>query len=356
MPVSDRTRIAHIDTLRGFACVTLVAYHVIGNAPEKGLRLPDDHILMVLNDISGGWRMPLFAFVAGFVLQPVVRDLQDLRGGIESRARRLLVPFFFVATLHYAVQTAVYGGNQFPIWAIYLYHYEHFWFLQAIFLLMVLALVMSYLAGEKLRWVVFVFGAVAVASYLMDVRFPHDIFASSHAIYLAPFFMLGLIVQIHRLDLHLAGMRKLRFALVGLCIAILVAAFMVQLMVQEPWMRAALARHTLLGLVLGFAGCIGLFCLRWENRLLAWIGLQSYTIYLFHVFFTAGTRIVLTRLFGPISEYVLFPLGLLAGVVGPMLLHQLIMVLPWSRFAFLGMRLPRNSDIGGGAQGLAPSR
>jgi uncharacterized membrane protein len=50
-------RIAYVETLRGIACILLVAYHVIGDTSESGLRLPADHALSFLNGLLADVRM-----------------------------------------------------------------------------------------------------------------------------------------------------------------------------------------------------------------------------------------------------------------------------------------------------------
>jgi peptidoglycan/LPS O-acetylase OafA/YrhL len=336
-----KPRLAHIETIRGLACLLLVAYHVVGNVPEKGLRLPDDHVLAILNGILDTVRMPLFSFISGYVLRAFIADAAALRDNIEKKARRLLLPLVFVGALHYAMQTAVYGGNPVPVWAVYLLPYEHFWFLQATFLLMVFVFAMSWLAGPDFRRTVLLLFGFALAIFVMDIQPGHDIFAFSRAFYLAPFFLLGLIGRIHRLDERLNDVPRARLAIALLCFAIVLPVLAVQLAWPEPRLREAFGRQTPLGLIVALAACAGLFCLRWESRLLAWIGPRSYTIFLFHVFFTAGARIVATRLLGPVSEWVLFPLGLATGILGPIVLDRLILLSPWASLAFLGIQQRR---------------
>jgi peptidoglycan/LPS O-acetylase OafA/YrhL len=51
---------------------------------------------------------------------------------------------------------------------------------------------------------------------------------------------------------------------------------------------------------------------------LGWLGAFSFTIYLYHVFFTAGMRVALQRL-GGVDLPVQALLGCTAGVLGPVL-------------------------------------
>ena len=86
-----------IDTLRGLACLLLVAYHVIGATPSIGLKLSDG-LLRELNDDLAYIRMPLFTFLSGFVyaLRPYAGNWSAY---LKGKATRLLVPMLFVGTL-----------------------------------------------------------------------------------------------------------------------------------------------------------------------------------------------------------------------------------------------------------------
>ena len=79
-------------------------------------------------------------------------------------------------------------------------------------------------------------------------------------------------------------------------------------------------KRSLLGLGLGSFFCIALFLLQTKNIPLAKIGYFSYSIYLFHVFFTAGTRIAFEKL-GMINTDILFILSLTAGLTRPILIE-----------------------------------
>ena len=72
-------------------------YHVVGDAPDAGLKLPADHRLSVVNHLLSFGRMPLFACIAGFVygLRPLHGEVAQFIG---SKVRRLLLPLLFVGT------------------------------------------------------------------------------------------------------------------------------------------------------------------------------------------------------------------------------------------------------------------
>jgi peptidoglycan/LPS O-acetylase OafA/YrhL len=79
-----------INTLRGLACILLVAYHVIGGTPEQGLHIASG-FLRVGNDVLAYIRMPLFTFLSGYIysLKPIGNYSSSLF--LKSKARRLLI-------------------------------------------------------------------------------------------------------------------------------------------------------------------------------------------------------------------------------------------------------------------------
>ncbi len=130
-----------IETLRGLAIILMVTGHVIGHAPDAGMQVDDDSFYRYFYYTLMFLRMPLFTVISGYVyaLRPVVctKELTFLSG----KARRVLLPMIFVATLYYLLQHFVPGTNAetklSEIWKIYFFSFSHFWFLQALFLVFI---------------------------------------------------------------------------------------------------------------------------------------------------------------------------------------------------------------------------
>ncbi len=80
-----------------------------------------------------------------------------------------------------------------------------------------------------------------------------------------------------------------------------------------------------------------LYLTRLKSTFLASIGFYSYSIYLFHVFFTAGARIVLSR-FGVTELWVLFTFALAAGLAGPLIVELVAARYNPARIFMLGKR------------------
>src|SRR6185503_21212738 len=61
------TESQRIGTLRGLACVLLVAFHVVGSEPSTGLHAGEGSAYRQFAYLFQHIRMPLFTFLSGFV-------------------------------------------------------------------------------------------------------------------------------------------------------------------------------------------------------------------------------------------------------------------------------------------------
>lgn len=321
-----------VDALRGFACILLVSYHVIGSNYTNGLRITDG-IYRELNDILIFIRMPLFTFLSGYIYARRAYS-SNVKGYISGKFNRLLVPMIVVGSMFAFLQYIVPGSNQ-SIQNWYLLHIipvGHFWFIEAIFLIFML---MIPLEKYKILSNGFSFIIVFVLScllYLSNIEIQY--FSISGFIYLLPFFLLGLAVK--RFNLILLLTTKIKVTVSVLLVLLLINIF-IGVITVEP-------HRTILSLLLGGLSCYILLSFKWQSRYLAIIGTFSYTIYLFHVFFNAFSRIVFSKI-GVTDINILFLLSLLAGIFGPILVEKIFSQYTFTRIALLGKKpLKRKND------------
>jgi fucose 4-O-acetylase-like acetyltransferase len=296
-----------IDTVRGLACLLLVLYHVIGE-PGTGLTIVSGP-LRDINDFLAYVRMPLFTFLSGYVY--AWRPFQsDAKSFIAGKARRLLIPLLVVGTTFAVIQSLVPGTND-SVDNWFLLHidpYAHFWFLEALFLIFLLIVLLEWqgLLATPAR---VAFALVAAGFCYLYVGGVHWL-SIAGAIYLLPYFLAGLACS--------------RFSLTGRSRLPLFAIFWVASAALLLWeSRDALAsERSLSALLFGLASCVTLLSARIKLRVLAYIGLYSYAIYLFHAFFTAAARIALFSI-GIKNIAVLLLVGCAAGVFGPLGIERL---------------------------------
>jgi peptidoglycan/LPS O-acetylase OafA/YrhL len=312
-----------IDTMRGIACILLVAYHVVGADPSSGLRVAAGWY-RELNDLLAYIRMPLFTFLSGFVYA-----YRPFRSGflkfLAGKGRRLLLPMFVVGTCFALLQAYTPGTNnpQYDWSTLHIIPVAHFWFIEALFIIfIVVALLELASAFVHLRGFLLIF-AISIVLFVSNIHIVY--FSLSGAIYLAPFFLIGMAVYRYRPLMD--GDQWLSLLFLGGTV-IFMALQITESLPKRP-------SRSLEGLGIGLFFCTGLYLANLKSLILARIGFFSYAIYLYHVFFTAGTRILLEKL-GVNNLSILFFWGLLAGICMPIIVEIVFDGSNVTRAIFLG--------------------
>lgn len=300
-----------IDTLRGLACVLLVAYHVIGSDQANGLKIADGFFREV-SDVLAYVRMPLFTFLSGVVYayRPCRENIANF---LQKKARRLLIPMLTVGTTFIVLQHLTADGK--PVvqnwFLIHIIPVAHFWFLESLFLVFILVSILekiNFLNSYK-TWAIVLFGAAVL--YTLPIYWPYFSFAGF--IYLTPFFLAGMGVQ--RYGLMVSPSKSLALAALLLLLTVFTLIYLNTL---PMW-----GQRTLPALLIGLAACAILLALGMKSKILAAIGVYSYSIYLFHVFFTAFSRIVFDKI-DAVSMVQIFIASTVAGIVGPIVTELIL--------------------------------
>jgi peptidoglycan/LPS O-acetylase OafA/YrhL len=334
-------RDGHIDTLRGLACILLVAFHVIGDGPAHGMHISTHDNWRLFTELFIHLRMPLFSFLSGYVFTAFVADRAALGAAIAKKLRRLGIPLVVVSTLFYLCFGLVYGHFSVPLWQIYVLPYEHFWYLQATILMMVGLLVGCYLAGTNARLLLTGLFPIACLVFVAAPLLEPNVFAINSVFYLLPFFLLGQLLRVWSADRRIRAIpaRRIPLAILfGLVVTVLFGLDVAQLAGLN---QLDFERQSALGLLFSVSTCLALYFSQLEWQPLAFVGGYSYTIYLFHVFFTAGLRKILDVVSPGLPAGLYFAAALLAGMLLPILLHQVLIRRRWSALLFLGISRDR---------------
>jgi surface polysaccharide O-acyltransferase-like enzyme len=332
VPPGAKSKDQTIETLRGLAIFAVVVGHVIGDWPSTGLRVAPDSIYRYLYDATTNLRMPMFFVISGFLYahRPVVsgRFAEFALG----KARLLVPPFLSVATLQYLMKAIVPGVNL-PtqirdIWRIYVFGFDQFWFSQATivtFAVVLLAEKIPPLSGPR-RWPVYLTLAI-----LFDLAAPKVAFFSLGAFsMMLPFFCLGGLL--YRPPTRLQGPPA-----VATVVVVFLAALTVQQLIWFGRLTLGGRETLILQLCEGLSFAYLLFRFRRTSPQLAVLGGFAYPIYLFHVFGTAGSRILATRL-GIEHRALLLTFGVACGLGLPVAIDLLFRRHVVLRRIFLGGR------------------
>jgi fucose 4-O-acetylase-like acetyltransferase len=294
--------------------------------------------------------MPLFSFISGFVFAAAVANYPEWKRKVSSKARRLLLPMICVGSVHYLLQAMTTDRPQPPLLAIYFFPYEHFWYLQATFLLMAAHLSLAWLVRSSVRAAatLLAIGAVSHVLGLWEFR----LFSLGEALYLATFFFSGHLLAVYQINGRSISLPTTLAIVSGILLTALLYAKLTEIVSAET---VGATVYRAFQLLIGLATCAVLMSAKWESPLLARIGLYSYAIYLFHVVFTAGTRIAFEQVWPTIDRALLFLPCLAAGIIGPIVLMLLIVRSPTASLLFLGV-VSKKAPTGSIAMPKSPGR
>lgn len=330
-----RGRDVSVDTLRGVAVVLMVAGHVIGTTSAEGMQVADDSAWRTGYVLLSDLRLPLFTALSGFVYgaRPLAGS-PSLPGFVKGKSRRLLVPLITVGTSFALLQALIPGTNNSwdltQLWQVYAFGLWHFWFLQAIFVLLVgigLANAFGWLrTGRSIGWTLVVATVLTVCVRVPDA---YAFFSINGVLRLAPYFVLG-----YGLRVAWSSFTHRRAVLVAAVVLFCLRAAEIVLDVDLPQLVSAV-----LGVALGGAGIAALILYRERLRLraLALLGYFSFGIYLLHVFGVAPTRILLERI-GVGWQAAVFGLCLTVGIALPVLFEMTLGRVRWLSWAVLGQK------------------
>lgn len=327
----EKARNHQLDTVRGVACILLVAYHAIGGTSSGGLRFPEGSWILELNSIVRYVRMPLFTFLSGFVYSrsPVVGA--TLERFLVRKAQRLLIPLVVVGLFFLILKAIAPGvndrGEAQDVRFFLFYPYQHLWYIQALCVVFVIVALVE--IGGGFSTFLRSFAVFVISTFIFDARNEFtDLFAINRAFYLLPFFISGVI-----LDRFGKENARVPWAIGGYFALFLVVAISLG------------HQHTIdSGVWLLAGGATAILLTIWTPpwQPLARIGFYSYTIYLYHVFGYTAVRVLLQKL-GLEDRWLLLPLVVSAGITLPIMLHLVVHPLPYLSRALLGVKASRGS-------------
>ena len=300
-----------LNSLRGLACLLLVAFHVSEEAvAHLSASVP---MLMAFHEVMEPVRMPLFSFLSGFIyaLRPVAPGaILDFE---RKKVRRLLVPFLSLTVIIFAMRMVVPNDQAEHFGFVhYLIHpFSHLWFLQALFyVFLVYAVADSLFAGAPRRTAAAIF-AVSLALFVSPLR-DVSVLSVGDAAYILPFFSLGVLACRNRAWLE-ANARPLTTLLAVIVSLFFVYAFRLVLGGGE------ITKVDPVILMMSLSSILLLLMVFPRVNWLASIGIYSFSIYLFHTIFAAVAEKV-----SPDSALISLPFGFLAAVLGPVVIEKVI--------------------------------
>jgi glucan biosynthesis protein C len=320
----DSLESARVQTMRGLACLLLVAFHTIGSTGASGLHVSDGSGYRGFANLFVHIRMPLFTFLSGLVYAYRPLRLEQTWQFSRKKLRRLGVPLIVATTVLYAMRLAMHQHVP-PLtqaWSIFVFPYWHLWFVQALLIVFAALIALESLGAlATFGRYLMVFG-VSLALFLA-APFEQNAFGLQNATYLLPFFLCG--VGAHRFRAVLQTRRALIATVACFVAAQGVHSYLVVTRLHAP--IDPIANRSVLNLLIGMSA--GLWALQRvpPMSLMERIGGASYPIYLYHPVFVAAAIAGAGAVF-PLPRGILFVAAVAAGVAGPMALQRVARHVP----------------------------
>ncbi|MEG1538594.1 MAG: acyltransferase [Muribaculaceae bacterium] len=335
-----RNKNYNIETLRGVAILLVVAGHVIGSNATGGMKIDYPSPLRYIYQWIDYIQLPLFTAIAGWVyaLRPVTAT-NSIISFCKRKAIRLLIPMITVGTLYFLVQYVSpgtnYKGTLSEIWKIYIFPYTIYWYLPSLFLIFITIVII-----DVNKWAINAKGLIicfCIAFTLAMLQVTHVIpdslpnyFSFKGALLQLPYFLIGLGVCRFK---HLFYSRSLLWIY---ALGTLIGIILLNIQWFYPNKIPTYIYTTFVIFTLPL-----LLNLQNKNSVLIWFGKYAYSIYLFHVFFTGGVRIIL-KMVGLNSQIAIFSIALLIAAMAPIFIDKLLSISNTSALFFLGKPKPIN--------------
>lgn len=267
----------------------------------------------------------MFSVISGFLYAAHRVDAASLKTFLHKKALRLLAPLLFLTLVMVALRRLTYGDTT-SLQSALLFHYQHLWFLQALILIFVAVALWDSFARPG--WVGLSVAAFAAA--MLSRTFNLTSFLSFNgALYLAPFFLFGMLL---RAQPEILQRRQLVVLACWMGAIVLVLSQMAGVGSGVP-----ISRTSLPAALCGLAGSFAMLARCPRVALLEPVGRCSYTIYLWHSIAAAAVRHGLrsvVHLPTPVEFLVL----LFAGLAVPIAIHLVVERLPLVSLLAAGIR------------------
>lgn len=342
--ILQKNRMAWVDYLRGIAIILVVYRHALLGLERSHTPVPGT--LSDANMIFYSFRMPLFFILSGIFINGSIAR-KPFNKLVYNKFENLLYPYLIWATIQITLQICLARfSNAYRTIQDYTFIFydprtlDQFWYLPALFNTTIIYLVIK----VKLRAPAWSQLFIGLGFYLLAPLIPNISMLSDWMLFYI-FFALGDIMS----TLFFKE-RTQRFLKSPLTLLAIIPVFIVTEMHYLHRMNGG-GVGPFEFIPIALIGCFSMFVLAF--RLQSWnilrflriLGFHSLFIYVMHVMITAFTRSILVIYFGIHSPELLLLACILAGVIIPVVVYNLLIKDNVLWFLFSLKRPARNAPV-----------
>lgn len=316
-------RLSWIDVAKAFSIILVVIVHALLGLKASGL-LTKGGFLWGVDYYIYTVPLPVFFLFCGMF--SVSKKQKEARSFWKAQLERTIYPYFLWGSLQY-LAISLFGSVvnhpyelSFSSLAsqLFLQNYAQFWFLKALFFMNILYFFSKQIAMDDRFFIVFM---LLLKGTSMLVPFPETFIPAAT---FGLFYAIGVLLS----DLLRQWSGHMKFGILfSLCLFVL-WVFFVQT-AQNHGEVVAVGRRVSESVFPAYL--LGLLCLisiaGWrlfdKATLLLYIGKRTMPIFILHLFFVAGVRVVLIKLLNTTNIAIVLPAIVLAGIVGPIIVYEM---------------------------------
>ncbi len=313
-------RVSWIDAAKGIGIILVVYGHVARGVFNAGLYQEQQlKIYHLIDNIIYSFHMPLFFFLSGlfFLRSFNKRGPRLILNKIDTIFYPYLIWSIIYGLMEIALSQYTNGNTSFGdlIGILWLPIIAHFWFLYALLLIFIFNTVIfifleRYFKSLNIPFIVFCIGLFL---FLIKQYLPTDYFFIRAVSYNYIYFSFGILYRS-----VLDGRHHSISLTLGLLVIFSLFEYLVYYAATLP------SGSALIKIIITFSGMLTVIFVCQNirgtiSKFLSLLGMYSMEIYIIHVIFTSGIRIVLQKIFNVVNTDIHLVLGTLLGLIFPIL-------------------------------------
>ena len=309
-------RIEWVDAAKGIGIILVVIGHAIVGLRDSALA-PPDSILIYVHYLIYSFHMPLFFFLSGiFIAKRVANGALAFSKSSTTKLGKAYIIWLPIQMLMLGLAGSLANkpldGQIIDYVSILWEPKYNFWFIYALLLMNIL----SALILPKLGAGVMMVSCVLLYSLAQWIKLPAMLWG---LFWFAPYYGLGIVFGLHPIKFNAN-----RFTLIVAAIAFTAAwLYIAQQLHQQGvslWAISTFATAATGSMAtLLWVGVSG----KKISNVLSYLGRESLTIYLIHVIFTAGTRIIMDKFLHITNIYTLLLFATCIGIAAPLIIKKI---------------------------------
>lgn len=315
----ETTRVEWIDTLKGFAIVCVVLGHIADGYLNAGMFPESKQLLHNLFNVTYMFHMALLFTLSGLTFQMAygskLRDSGKAR--IRAQVINLISLYVLYCVLNWVfkmiasgyVNQKVRAWDILLIWGKPVYPYWYFYVLIVFYLLFGSAFIHRITINNSMPLMLLLVTISALSGFINTKGW----FEIQHILFYSAFFYLGIMYVEKKVQLLFNPIMTGALSLTSLAIAVIYwdsESFI--------WVIPVVNTIVAIGIVVGIICLFSRAEVASQKGLLNYLGKSSLEIYVLHCFFTAGNRVIFSKL-GIDNVYISVILNLTCSIYGSLL-------------------------------------